>query len=108
VRSEDAAALRVISDQLEERGDDAGAACLRDIAGRMESTAKPWFIDWPEELGVGELAVRSVEVREVRNRAGFYEPSHLWQLLIEAEPIGVWTMHVDEVDKPSGRVTYVL
>jgi hypothetical protein len=97
MRSEDAAALRVISDQLEERGDDAGAACLRDIAGWIEATAKPWFVDWPKELGVGELVVRNVKVR--------CEPSHRWQLLIEAEPVGVWTMR--DVDRPDGRVIYL-
>jgi hypothetical protein len=113
VRSEDAAALRVISDQLEERGDDAGAACLRDIAGRMESTAKPWFIDWPEELGVGELRITGVEVRvdqPIRDAArydylGYLGPSPQYRLLIEAEPIGVWI--VRQVDKPDGRVSYL-
>jgi hypothetical protein len=105
MRSEDAVALRVISDQLEERGDDAGAACLRDVAGRLEATAEPRFVDWPEELGVGELAVKSVEVREVRNRAGFYEPSPRYRLLIGAEPVGVWTMR--QVDRPDGRVIYL-
>jgi hypothetical protein len=103
----DANALRVLSDRLEELGEDAGAALLREIAGRIEATAKPWFVDWPKELGVGELLVRSVEVREVRDRAGFYDPSHLWQLLIEAEPVGVWTMHLDQVDGPDSRVRYI-
>jgi hypothetical protein len=107
VRSEDADALRILSDQLEEHGLDPGAALLRDVADRIEATAKPWFVDWPEELGVGELLVRSVEVREVRNRAGFYEPSHFWQLLIEAKPTGVWTMHLDQIDGRSSRVRYV-
>jgi hypothetical protein len=106
MRPKDADALRILSDQLLEHGLDPGAALLRDVADRIEATAKPWFVDWPKELGVGELAVRHVEVREMRNRAGFYEPSPQWRLLIEAELIGVWTMHVHEVDRPGGRVTY--
>jgi hypothetical protein len=28
-----------------------------------------------------------------------------YRFLIEAEPVGVWTMH--EVDRPSGRVRYL-
>jgi hypothetical protein len=77
MRSEDAAALRVISDQLEERGDDAGAACLRDVAGRIEMMwmAGPLLTHWPKDLGTGMLRVRTVEVKPDR-------------LLIDAEPVG--------------------
>jgi hypothetical protein len=37
---DDAVALRVLSDQLEELGLDAGAALLRDVAGRIEHDVK--------------------------------------------------------------------
>jgi hypothetical protein len=84
VRSEDAAALRVISDQLEERGDDAGAACLRDVAGRLEamSMAGPLLTHWPKDLGTGMLRVRTVEVQPDRVLP------HEYRLLIDAEPVG--------------------
>jgi hypothetical protein len=38
----DATALRVLSDQLEELGLDAGAALLRDVAGRIERFDEIW------------------------------------------------------------------
>jgi hypothetical protein len=84
VRSDDAIALRVISDQLEERGDDAGAACLRDVAGRIEamSMAGPLLTHWPKDLGTGMLRVRTVEVKPDR------VPPHEYRLLIDAEPVG--------------------
>jgi hypothetical protein len=84
MKSEDAAALRVISDQLEERGDDAGAACLRDVAGRLEamSMAGPLLTHWPKDLGTGMLRVRTVEVKPDR-----VQP-HEYRLLIDAEPVG--------------------
>jgi hypothetical protein len=110
----DADALRVLSDRLEELGEDAGAALLRDIAGRLDAKARPRFVDWPEELGVGELLVRSVEVRTERpihdasrfDYLGIHGPPPKYRFLIEAEPIVVWTVH--EVDRPSGRVRYLL
>jgi hypothetical protein len=99
MRSEDAAALRVLSDQLEESGDDAGAACLRDVAGRIETTAEPRFIDWPRYLGVGEMRVFGVEVntRTLRDHGRY-------RWLIDAEPVGEWI--VNDVDQPDRRVTY--
>jgi hypothetical protein len=109
--SEDADALRILSDQLLEHGLDAGAALLRDIAGRMEARTGPRFVDWPEELGVGELSVKSIEVQDARrirnprqyDHLGFHGPLR-YRVLIEAEPVGTWT--VCDVDKPSGRVTF--
>jgi hypothetical protein len=84
MRLEDAAALRVISDQLEERGDDAGAARLRDVAGRIEamSMAGPLLTHWPKDLRTGMLRVRTVEVRPDRVLP------HGYRLLIDAEPVG--------------------
>jgi hypothetical protein len=38
----DAAALRILSDQLEEQGNDPGAALLRDVAGRIERFDESW------------------------------------------------------------------
>jgi hypothetical protein len=112
VRSEDADALRMLSDQLEEQGNDPGAALLRDIADRLEATVVPQFVDWPEELGVGELRVKGIEVRVERpirdvsrfDYLGMHGPPPGYRFLIEAEPVGVWTIH--DVDRPSGRVSY--
>jgi hypothetical protein len=39
---DDAVALRVLSDQLEELGLDPGAALLRDVAGRIERFDESW------------------------------------------------------------------
>jgi hypothetical protein len=52
---DDAVALRVLSDQLEELGLDAGAALLRDVAGRIERQDEAWkqaaeFLDAQTEL----------------------------------------------------------
>jgi hypothetical protein len=84
MKLDDAAALRVISDQLEESGDDAGAACLRDIAGRLEAMLMtgPFLTHWPKDLGTGMLLVRTVEVRPDRVLP------HGYRLLIDAEPVG--------------------
>jgi hypothetical protein len=110
MKSDDAAALRVISDQLEERGDDAGAAYLRDVAGRLEATAKPRFVDWPEGLGVGDLKIDRVEIidkypnfdRFRYDYQGLHEPPHRYRFLILVDPVGAWT--TTGAGKPRVRV----
>jgi hypothetical protein len=98
VRSEDADSLRMLSDQLEEQGNDTGAALLRDIADRMESATGPLLLRWPKELGIGELLVRHVEVQPEHG-------SSLYRILINTEPTGTWTLYA--TDRPSGRVKYI-
>jgi hypothetical protein len=99
MRPDDADALRMLSDQLEERGDDPGAALLRDVADRLEAMTEPRLIDWPRYLGVGEMRVFGVEVntRILRDHGQY-------QWLIDAEPVGKWV--VNEVDQPDRRVSY--
>jgi hypothetical protein len=113
MRLEDADALRMLSDQLEEQGNDTGAALLRDIADRIEARVRPWLLNWPKELGVGELLVHGVEVRAERQscsgtRFDYIGHSGLpprLRILIEAEPVEVWTMY--QVDQPDTRVRYL-
>jgi hypothetical protein len=52
---DDAVALRILSDQLEELGLDAGTVLLRDVAGRIERFDEIWgqtaeFLDTHNEL----------------------------------------------------------
>lgn len=92
----DADALRILSDQLEEHGLDAGAALLRDVAGRLERCVR--LVGPVVARFSGELLVRSIrwnrgDLQHVRFCEHAVAGLTHYTASIEAEPVGTWIQH---------------